>query len=164
MIVRLLREEDLPAINDIYNHFITHTAITFDLEPWTIEERQAWADRFENGPERYKVFVAEIEGQIVGFAYNGCFNPKQAYDISSEVTIYTSPDVKIKGLGSQLMTSLLSHMREVGLKRAYSLITLPNPASLALHYKYNFKQVGQYESVGEKFGSYHSVAVLELAL
>jgi len=38
--VRPAREEDLPAINDLYNHYIVNTAITFDIEPWSLEQRR----------------------------------------------------------------------------------------------------------------------------
>ena len=40
---------DLPQITDIYNHYIESSAITFDIKPWTWEERLPWFKQFEEG-------------------------------------------------------------------------------------------------------------------
>ena len=29
--------DDLPALTELYNHYIATTAVTFDLEPWTVD-------------------------------------------------------------------------------------------------------------------------------
>ncbi len=70
----------------------------------------------------------------------------------------------IKGLGSALMSRLIDCMKMSKLRRAYSLITLPNQASEALHRKFGFVQVGQMTEVGFKFGQFHDVAIYELPL
>ena len=41
-IVRSAALSDLPALTAIYNHYVIHTAITFDLQPFEPEERRAW--------------------------------------------------------------------------------------------------------------------------
>ncbi|WP_025739501.1 GNAT family N-acetyltransferase [Salinivibrio socompensis] len=163
MLIRRMELRDCDAINTIYNYYITHTAITFDLAPWQKQEREHWFAQFDPS-SRYQAWVAEQDQQIVGFAYNTPFNAKQAFHIASEITIYAAPDASGRGIGSQLMRTLLDGMRDQGLRRAYSLITLPNPASLALHRRLGFQQVGQLNDVGEKFGQYHSVAMLEYDL
>lgn len=163
MLIRRMELRDCDAINIIYNYYITHTAITFDLAPWQKQEREHWFAQFDPS-SRYQAWVAEQDQQIVGFAYNTPFNAKQAFHIASEITIYAAPDAGGRGIGSQLMRTLLEGMREQDLRRAYSLITLPNPSSLALHRRFGFQQVGQLNDVGEKFGQYHSVAMLECDL
>ncbi|NUY55194.1 N-acetyltransferase family protein [Salinivibrio sp. EAGSL] len=163
MLIRRMELRDCDAINTIYNYYITHTAITFDLAPWQKQEREHWFAQFDPS-SRYQAWVAEQDQQIVGFAYNTPFNAKQAFHIASEITIYAAPDAGGRGIGSQLMRTLLEGMREQDLRRAYSLITLPNPSSLALHRRFGFQQVGQLNDVGEKFGQYHSVAMLECDL
>lgn len=163
MLIRRMELRDCDAINTIYNYYISQTAITFDLVPWQTVERERWFAQFD-ASSRYQAWVAEQNNKLVGFAYNTAFNPKQAYLISSEITIYVAHDAGGQGIGSQLMQTLLNGMRQQGLRRAYSLITLPNPASLALHRRYGFQQVGQLSDVGEKFGKLHSVAMLECDL
>ena len=56
--------DDLPAINDIYNHYVLHSTCTYQLEPETLEDRRRW---FEAHGDRYPVVVAEIDGRIVGW-------------------------------------------------------------------------------------------------
>lgn len=43
--IRLATAEDLPRLLEIYNHYVVHTPITFDLEPISIELRQVWFER-----------------------------------------------------------------------------------------------------------------------
>ncbi|CZF78510.1 Phosphinothricin N-acetyltransferase [Grimontia celer] len=162
MTIRAVQAGDLPAINDIYNHYVRETSITFDYEPWSIERRQAWLQKLAENEDYYHVLVKENEhGQVIGFAYNSEFREKQAYKVSSEITIYLHPELRAKGLGSELFQALLDKMVASPISRAYSVITLPNPASLKLHEKFGFQQVGLLTDVGYKFDQYHSVAILE---
>lgn len=165
MTIRAVQAGDLQAINDIYNHYVRETSITFDYEPWTIERREAWLEKLKNSEGYYHVLVKESEyGEVIGFAYNSEFREKQAYKVSSEITIYLHPDVRAKGLGSALMEALLDKMFSSPVSRAYSVITLPNPASIKLHEKFGFQQVGLLTDVGYKFDQYYSVAILEKSI
>ncbi|WP_281544630.1 GNAT family N-acetyltransferase [Grimontia sp. SpTr1] len=165
MTIRAVQAGDLQAINDIYNHYVRETSITFDYEPWTIERRKAWLEKLKNSEGYYHVLVKENEhGEVIGFAYNSEFREKQAYKVSSEITIYLHPGVRAKGLGSALMEALLDKMLSSPVSRAYSVITLPNPASIKLHEKFGFQQVGLLTDVGYKFDQYYSVAILEKSI
>lgn len=154
---------DLEQINQIYNHYVNHTAITFDLVAWTLSQRQQWHRELTQSV-RYQVFVACHGGSIVGFAYNGQYHSKAAYQDSTEVTVYAAPDNVIKGVGRSLYQQLINHIDQQGFHRAYALITTPNSRSLSLHHQYGFKQIGLMSEVGSKFGSYHDVALLELTV
>lgn len=49
--VRGAAAADLPALTDIHNHYVRNSAATFDIEPFTIEQRRSWFDHFAgNGP------------------------------------------------------------------------------------------------------------------
>ena len=49
--IRNARVSDLPALVEIYNHYVRETPITFDIEETTIEARQAWFSQFDaNSP------------------------------------------------------------------------------------------------------------------
>jgi len=161
--IRLAIPDDLVQINHIYNHYIADTAITFDINPWSIEQRQHWYQQLISN-ERYRVFVAlDPQGQIVGFAYNSAYLSKAAFVDSTELTVYTAPQNTIKGCGRLLYQKLLTHLKEHSFHRAYALITLPNPRSLRLHQQFGFEQVGKMSQVGVKFNQRHDVALLELA-
>ncbi|WP_087018079.1 GNAT family N-acetyltransferase [Thaumasiovibrio subtropicus] len=162
--IRAATKDDASAINDIYNHYVNNTAITFDLAPWSLAERLEWMATFNRDDSPYKLFVYEVESQIVGFAYFNQFREKAAYRLSAELTLYLSPEYKGVGTGSELMNHLIKTMQKDGFKKAYSVITLPNAASVALHKKYAFSQVGKFTDVGFKFDRFHSVAIYERTL
>src|SRR5204862_4810589 len=62
--VRLATEADLPAIRDIYNHYVHTSTATFQLDPDTEADRLAW---FRGHGEKHPATVAEAGGAVVGF-------------------------------------------------------------------------------------------------
>jgi phosphinothricin acetyltransferase len=52
-------EDDLVQLNDVYNHYIRETHITFDIQPITMERRAEWFGHYNAvGPHRLLVAVA----------------------------------------------------------------------------------------------------------
>ena len=161
--VRPATEADLEALNDIYNHYVREAHYTFDLEPTTIEERREWFAHYaSNG--RYRLFVALDEDRVIGYASSHRFRVKKGYDTSVETTIYVAPDAIGKGAGSRLYEELFKSIEGEDLHRAYAGITLPNPASVALHERFGFKRVAHFTEQGRKFGRYWDVAWFEKPL
>jgi phosphinothricin acetyltransferase len=161
--VRPAREGDLASIDEIYNHYVLHTAITFDVEPLTPVLRAEWfADFGERG--RYRLFVAEEGGGVVGYAGSRPFRQKAAYETTVETTVYVAPGLGARGIGSSLYGALMEALGEEDIHRAVAGITLPNPASLALHARFGFESVGVYDEVGRKFGRFWSVEWMQRAL
>lgn len=154
---------DLYHINAIYNHYIEHTAITFDVEPWTMSQRLHWCQTVFKEP-RHTLLVAVKDDVVVGFAYNSAFKPKQAYDSSTELTVYKAPNCDLKGVGRALYRHLLNMLKTHNYHRAYAWITLPNVGSMRLHEELEFYEVGTMEQVGKKHGEYHDVVLLEKKL
>ncbi len=71
--IRPYAQGDLDAINTIYNHYIAHTSITFDIDEWPGEKREAWLAKLQKRPDIYNLLVAEIDGVVVGFAITANF-------------------------------------------------------------------------------------------
>ena len=159
-------EDDLTALTDIYNHYIRETPTTFDVTPMTPAERRPWLlSHPEDGPHR--LMVARLpapEPTILGYATSSAFRPKAAYATSVETTVYLAPGAGGRGVGTLLYGALFDALVGEDLHRAYAGVTLPNEASLRLHERFGFRQVGLYEQVGRKFGAYHDVAWLEKRL
>jgi phosphinothricin acetyltransferase len=163
--VRAGREEDLAGLTDIYNHYIRETPITFDVSPITPDERRPWLlSHPEDGPHRLLVAQPTGGGRILGYATSSPFRPKAAYATSVETTIYLAPDAGGRGIGTQLYAALFEALAGEDVHRAYAGVTLPNEASIRIHQRFGFKQIGVYEEVGRKFGTYHDVAWLEKRL
>ena len=98
---RAANRDDLPRLTEIYNYYVVHTPITFDVKPWEIEQRISWFEQFDK-TGRYRLLVAERESLVVGYAGTTRFRPKAAYDTTVETTIYCAPEFIGKGLGTQL--------------------------------------------------------------
>src|SRR5579859_387225 len=105
IITRPALRADLPRLTEIYNHYVIHTPVTFDLEPYTVERRAAWFEQFAPAG-RYRLVVAEVDGRVEGYAGTMRWRPKAAYDTTVETTVYSSPETVGKGLGRVLYAAL----------------------------------------------------------
>lgn len=110
------------------------------------------------------MLVALQEGRIAGYASSGRFRPKAAYETSVESSIYLAPGLGGRGVGTVLYRALFERLAGERVHRVLAGVTLPNPASLALHAKFGFLPVGTFDEVGFKQGRYWSVQWLEKRL
>lgn len=157
--IRSANETDLDQITRIYNHYVVNTPVSFDLEAFSVAARRTWFAHY--APEgRYRLVVAEDDGQVVGYASTSPFRPKAAYETSVETTVYVAPEHLGKGVGTHLYAFLFAAIVGEDLHRAYAGITLPNQASIALHRNFGFEATATFREVGRKFGKYWDVAWL----
>lgn len=161
--IRPARGADAAHINRIANGYIANTAVNFDTEVWTLTARRRWLNAFNQPSSPYTMLVGLLCEALVGFAYNTPFRPKPAYNSSTETTIYLDPAHQTNGYGEKLYTALLATVAP-RFHRAYAIIAQPNPASLSLHEKLGFRQVGILDEIGNKFGHYHSIALYQKKL
>lgn len=155
--IRRAEQADLPALLDIYNHYVRETPVTFDIEPRTLEQRQTWFDGFAPSG-RYQCFVAVKDGQAVGWASSHRYNDRAAYDTTVSSSIYLAPRVCGQGLGKRLYATLFEALAGEDIHRIFGGVTLPNEASVRLHRFFGFEPIGTYREVGRKFGRFWDVA------
>ena len=155
--IRRAVQADLPALLAIYNHYVAETHVTFDLEPRTLEQRQAWFDAFAPAG-RHQCIVAARDGAAIGWACSGTFKEKAAYQTSVETSVYLAPGESGQGFGRRLYEELFTALSGADVHRAFAGIALPNDASIALHRALGFEPVGVYQEVGRKFGRFWDVA------
>jgi len=163
VIIRPVEQSDLPALLAIYNHYVETTAITFDLEPRTLEQRQVWLDGFQPSG-RHQCFVAVKEGTAVGWACSAKFREKDAYNTTVETSVYLAPAEAGQGLGRKLYTALFDALATEDVHRAIGCLTVPNEPSVRLHLACGFEKVGEFHAVGRKFGRFWDVSWYEKAL
>jgi phosphinothricin acetyltransferase len=156
--IRAAREDDLPALTDIYNHYVLTTPVTFDIEPRTLDQRREWFAQFADSG-RYRCFVAAREGQAVGWASSARFKEKPAYETTVESSIYLAPGVGGHGLGRALYQTLFAAVAGEDIHRVFAGVTIPNDASVHLHEGMGFRLVGTYPEVGRKFGRFWDTAL-----
>ena len=162
--VRAAVPDDLPALTAIYNHYIIHTTITFDVQPFEPEARRAWFDDHASSGRHRLVVAADADGTALGYAATSRWRPRAAYDTTVESSVYCRADAVGRGIGTRLYTALFDALAGEDVHRIVAGIGQPNPASVALHQRFGFRQVGVFSSVGRKFGRYWDVAWFERAL
>jgi phosphinothricin acetyltransferase len=162
-LIRQAAWADLARLTEIYNHYVVSTAVTFDLEPFTVEQRSAWFREHGNSG-RHRLLVADEAGLVVGYATTSGFRDKAAYDTSVEASIYCAPEAVGRGIGTALYGALFALIADEDINRIVAGITLPNAASLALHRLFGFVQVGVFSQIGRKFDRYWDVAWFERPL
>lgn len=152
---------DLPALTAIYNHYIAHTTITFDLHPYEPDDRRAWFDDHASTGRHRLLVAADADGSLLGYATTSRWRPKAAYDTTVESSVYCRPDAVGRGIGRALYSALFEAIGGEDVHRIVAGVSQPNPASVALHLRFGFRQVGVFSSVGRKFGQYWDVAWFE---
>lgn len=160
--VRPCTVDDAAAIATIYNHFVLHTAVTFEEESVTAEVIAARMAEIEASGLPW--LVAERAGGIVGYAYASKWKPRAGYRFSTEVTVYCAPGQAGGGIGSALYAALLPLLSARGIRNAVGGIGLPNDASVRLHEKFGFVKVAEFPNIGIKFGQWMSVGYWQLEL
>src|SRR5690606_26115362 len=109
---------------------------------------------------------------ILGFAYASPFQERVAYRHSLETTVYLRDGANGRGIGTALYGGLLERLRlltesdsaHAPVHRAYARIALPNPASVALHERFGYRQAATLNEVGFKLDRWIDVGFWELAL
>jgi L-amino acid N-acyltransferase len=162
MQIRLATAADLPAINDIYNHYVLHCTCTYQTEPETLESRQAWFA--EHPPDKYPVIVAEIEGRVVGWGSLSKFRPRAAYAPTAEPSVYIHHEFLGHGLGRVLLVELIARAKAAGFHSLIGGASADRAASLALQESLGFSRVAHLKEVGYKFGRWLDVIYFQLML
>jgi len=160
--IRTAEGRDLPRLTEIYNYYVVNTPVTFDVEPYTVERREAWFEQFAP-TGRYRLLIAKSSGNVIGYAGTTRFRPKAAYETTVETTIYCAPDAVGNGIGKRLYAALFEALRGEDIHRFVAGYALPNPATAAIHERFGFKVVGVFSQNGRKFGKYWDVCWVERA-
>lgn len=154
--IRRANPSDATAIADIYNHYINNTVITFEEEPVCGDKIQ---ERITNVLQSdLPWLVAQDESKrIIGYAYATKWRERFSYRFSVEITVYLDPNESGKGTGSKLYSALFAELKQRSIHCVIGGITLPNPASVALHEKFGLEQVAHFKEVGYKFNQWLDV-------
>ena len=159
--IRLACSDDAAAIADIYNEAIRTTTATFDTEPKTAEDRLKW---LESHDERHPVFVAELDGRIVGWASLTKWSDRPAYDQTAETSFYVGEVFRGRGVGSALKERLIAEARRLGFHTLLARTAGESFASIHINQAFGFRHIGTMKEVGFKFGRRLDVHLMQLML
>jgi phosphinothricin acetyltransferase len=154
---------DLPAITAIYGDATRHGTGTFELEP--PDEAEMARRRDDVLAKGLPWLVAEVEGQILGYAYANHFRPRLAYRFCVEDSIYLHPEARGRGLGTLLLGELMARCEAAGARQMLAVIgDSDNAGSIGVHRHHGFEHVGVMKSVGWKFERWLDVVIMQRAL
>lgn len=156
-LIRLASAADAAAIAAIYAPYVTESFVSFEEAAPGPEEM---AKRIAgDGAGLHPWLVAESDGRVLGFASSSAFRSRPAYRWTVETGVYLAPEAQGRGIGRTLMEHMLKLLAAQNFTAAVAGITLPNPASVALHEKLGFTPCATYRNTGFKLGDWRTVQV-----
>ncbi|MBX2840512.1 MAG: GNAT family N-acetyltransferase [Flammeovirgaceae bacterium] len=148
MKIRLANIKDVNAINLIYNQAVVVKHQTADLSPIPLAETEKWFA--SHSPEKYPVFVAEMNDEVVGWISISPHRAgREALKFTSEVSYYIHHAHQKKGIGSALMNYVLQHATNFEAKNLFAILLETNIGSIRLLEKFGFEKWGYLPRVAE---------------
>ncbi|TDD51585.1 N-acetyltransferase family protein [Nonomuraea terrae] len=156
-------EGDLPRIVDLLNDVAANSIASFDARPIKVDERRAWFERFSSaGP--YRLLVARRDGRVVGYACSQRYRDHDAFRETVELSVAIDASCRGLGVGTSLYRALFESIADEPIHVAVVGIAMPNDASVALHRKFGFTEVGTFHEYAVKDGQYISSLWMERLL
>ena len=152
--IRAATDADAHGVCEIYRPVVTHTAASFETTPPSVDEVR---DRIALTTAILPWLIADLDTRVVGYAYASAHRARAAYRWSVDTSVYVAESWHRHGVGRALYSALIERLSALGYVNAFAGITLPNPASVALHESVGFTPVGVFRSVGFKLGAWHDV-------
>jgi len=161
IIIRKANLFDIDTITEIYNDAVVSTTATFDIEPKNTDEMRRWFAK--HGP-RHPILVAELDGQIIGWASLSKWSERNGYSDTAEVSVYVKDGFRGKGVGKKLLIDILKEGKKAELHTVVGRIVEGNDVSICLAESVGFVRIGTMREVGRKFGKLLDVHLMQIIL
>lgn len=152
LLIRDVKDGDADAIAQIYRHHVLHGTASYDIEPPPTAFHLEKVRRI--CAAGWPFLVAELRGQLAAYAYVTQFRDRAAYRFTGEDSIYVHPEKMGQGIGRVLLEELVERSGKSGFRTLVAVIGGAEPASIALHRRCGFREVGRLEAVGFKAGKW----------
>jgi L-amino acid N-acyltransferase YncA len=152
--IRPATQADATRCAEIYRPYVTESWVSFELDPPDAAEM---GRRIADYGASHAWLVAEVAGEIAGYAYGSPHRTREAYATSADVAVYVDPAFARGGIGRQLYGALFPILKNRNLHAVFAGIALPNDASIGLHEAMGFTPLGIYREVGWKMGGWRDV-------
>jgi L-amino acid N-acyltransferase YncA len=161
--VRLVQAADLASITDIYAHHVRDGAGSFELQPPSQLEMGNRVDAIVGSGLPY--LVAEVVGEIIGYAYAAPYRSRPAYRYTVEDSVYVASGCVGRGVGSALLAEIVARCECLGLRQLIAVIgDSANQSSIRLHERAGFTHAGKLASVGWKHGRWLDSVLMQRSL
>lgn len=155
VVIEPATDNDLPQIVEILNHVAANSIATFATRPTSVAEQRDWFARFSStGP--YRLLVARRGNLVLGYACSQRYRDHEAFRETVEVSIALHVSRRRQGVGTLLYRALFDCLADEPVHVVLAGIAMPNDASVALHRKFGFTDVGTFREYAVKNGQYIS--------
>jgi len=162
MRTRLIEPRDAEATRAIYNVEVQESTVTFDITPRSLADQQVWIAEHSGGHPA--IVAVDDDATVLGFASLSPFKPRAAYAPTVEDSVYVHRDARGRGVGELLLREIIRLGTDHGFHSAVARIVGGHEASIALHRKCGFEEIGCEREVGRKFGRWLDVVLMQRML
>jgi L-amino acid N-acyltransferase YncA len=162
-LVRAAERDDLSAVLAIYNDAVAQSTATYDYEPRTLEEQLAQYDQKMRDGYAFQV-AATPDGTVAGFSTYGLYRPRPGWRFACEHSVYVAAPWRGRGVGLGLLPPIMRHARRRGFHTMIGVVDAENAASLRMHRRAGFVEVGTLRQGGYKFDRWLDVTFLQAML
>ena len=162
MRTRLVEPRDAEATRAIYNVEVLESTVTFDITPRSLADQLVWIAEHSGGHPA--IVAVDDDDTLLGFASLSPFTPRAAYAPTVEDSVYVHRDARGRGVGEVLLREIVRLGTDHGFHSAVARIVGGHEASIALHRKCGFEEIGCEREVGRKFGRWLDVVLMQRML
>ena len=161
--IRAATDADIDAITAIYAVEVRDFVNTYEYDAPSAEEMLRRVRAIVAGG--YPYLVAEVDGQIAGYAYASSFRSRIGYRYTVENSVYVAAGWQGRGIGSTLLERLIAECEARGFRQMVAVIgEAANRASIRLHERHGFRHVGTFPGIGLKHGRWLDTVFMQRAL
>lgn len=159
--VSLAVQTDLPEIVAIYNETVPSRMVTADLEPVSVDSRQAWFDAHDRS---HPIWVVKKNTWVIAWVSLSPFYGRPAYHVTAEISIYITATERKHGLGSFLLHFVMEQASQLGIMNLMGFVFSHNTVSIKLFRQAGFSCWGKLLNVADMDGEPRSLSIMGINL
>lgn len=145
---------DWEQVRSIYLEGVREGNSTFETEAPSWE---AWDEAHHKTPR----LVMRDGDRVLGWAALSPVSKRRVYSGVAEVTIYVTQSARGKGIGRALLEALIEESERAGIWTLQASIFPENVASIDLHLKCGFREVGKRDRIAMLHGVWRDTILFE---
>ena len=149
-----MRANDWEQVRSIYLEGIRSGNSTFETDA------PSW-EKWNEGHLPFGRLVMRDEEKVLGWAALGPVSKRDVYRGVAEVTVYVTESARGKGIGRALLEALIAESKKNGIWTLQASIFPENTASVGLHLRSGFREVGRRERIAMLSGVWRDTILFE---
>ena len=154
VVIESMAADDWLAVRAVYLEGIATGEATFETEA------PSW-ETWDSGHLSFARLVARAGEEVIGWTALSPVSQRKAYLGVAEVSVYVAAHNRGKGVGRALLERLIQEAEQNGIWTLQAAVFPENGATLALHKRCGFREVGRRERISKLNGNWRDTILLE---